>query len=65
MEKKNNLTLLGWGTKRILHLTADGHELDHPMILPVTRIPHQVHIILRVVQFDNFHFLPRNFSSSC
>ena len=54
-EKKKKDTLLWWSAKGVLHLSPKCDELNHPMVLPVARISLDVHILLCVVQFDNFH----------
>ena len=51
--KKNanfeDITLFQRGTESAMHLTPDGDELDHPMILPVADILLEVDIVFAIV----------------
>lgn len=57
--KKMKNTLLRWCTEGILHLSLNEDDLYHPMILSVHCIFHELHILLRIVQFDNLRLFPR------
>ena len=52
-------TWLPWCRKNVVHLSANGDQLDDPMILLMPSTLHGIYFVLCVIQLNNFGFLLR------